>query len=66
MHSDRVTVNLIAAIDSMTPQERADYTLIETSRMRRIAAGSGTSIDVIQGMLRAITFIDGLRRKPVY
>ena len=41
-----------AIINSMTPAERADYRLINGSRRKRIARGSGTSVEEINRLLR--------------
>ena len=41
-----------AIINSMTPGERADYRLINGSRRKRIARGSGTSVEEINRLLR--------------
>ncbi|RPJ60632.1 MAG: signal recognition particle protein, partial [Acidobacteria bacterium] len=41
-----------AIIDSMTPAERADYRIINGSRRKRIARGSGTSVEEINRLLR--------------
>jgi signal recognition particle subunit SRP54 len=41
-----------AIIDSMTPQERRQPQLIDGSRRRRIARGSGTSIQDVNRLLR--------------
>ena len=41
-----------AIIRSMTPAERADPKVIDGSRRRRIAVGSGTSVQDVSGLLR--------------
>jgi len=41
-----------AIIDSMTPRERQKYTIINGSRRKRIAKGSGTSIQDINKLLK--------------
>ena len=41
-----------AIINSMTPAERADYRLINGSRRKRIARGSGTSVEEINRLLK--------------
>ncbi len=41
-----------AIIDSMTKQERANHEIISGSRRKRIAAGSGTSVQEINQLLR--------------
>ena len=42
----------IAIIDSMTPQERAIPNLIKANRKKRIAAGSGTTIQQVNELLK--------------
>jgi signal recognition particle subunit SRP54 len=44
-------VHLEAIIDSMTPGERRNYQIINASRKRRIAMGSGTSIQEVSRLL---------------
>jgi signal recognition particle subunit SRP54 len=41
-----------AIINSMTPAERADYRVINGSRRKRIAAGSGTSVEEVNRLLK--------------
>jgi signal recognition particle subunit SRP54 len=41
-----------AIIDSMTAQERDDYSVIDGSRRKRIARGSGTSVQEVNQLLR--------------
>jgi signal recognition particle subunit SRP54 len=42
----------VAIIDSMTPRERANHMLINGSRRRRIAKGSGTSVQDVNNLLK--------------
>ncbi len=49
---ERQLTRVEAIINSMTPGERADYRLIDGSRRRRIAKGSGTSVEEINRLLR--------------
>jgi signal recognition particle subunit SRP54 len=44
-----------AIIGSMTPGERRDHTVINGSRRRRIAAGSGTSVEDVNRLLKQFT-----------
>jgi signal recognition particle subunit SRP54 len=44
-----------AIICSMTPAERRDHTSINGSRRRRIAAGSGTSVEEVNRLLKQFT-----------
>jgi signal recognition particle subunit SRP54 len=41
-----------AIISSMTPGERNDHTIINGSRRRRIALGSGTSVQDVNRLLK--------------
>jgi signal recognition particle subunit SRP54 len=41
-----------AIIDSMTPRERRDHTLLNGSRKRRIARGSGASVQEVNRLLK--------------
>lgn len=41
-----------AMIDSMTPKERRDHTVINGSRKKRIARGSGTSVQEVNRLLK--------------
>ena len=43
---------VVAIIDSMTPKERANHMLINGSRRRRIAMGSGTSVQEVNNLLK--------------
>jgi len=42
-----------AIIDSMTPRERRDPSVINGSRRRRIAKGSGTSVEDVNRVLKS-------------
>jgi signal recognition particle subunit SRP54 len=46
------TKRLEAMIDSMTPQEREDPRIIDGSRKKRIAMGSGTTVPEINQLIR--------------
>src|SRR5579864_7968356 len=43
---------LVAIIDSMTPKERANHMLINGQRRKRIARGSGTSVQEVNTLLK--------------
>jgi signal recognition particle subunit SRP54 len=43
---------VVAIIDSMTPKERANHMLINGSRRRRIARGSGTTVQEVNQLLK--------------
>jgi signal recognition particle subunit SRP54 len=42
----------IAIVDSMTESERSDHTLLNSSRRKRIALGSGTKVEDINRMIK--------------
>ncbi len=43
---------VVAMIDSMTPKERRDHTVLNGSRKKRIARGSGTSVQEVNRLLK--------------
>jgi signal recognition particle subunit SRP54 len=43
---------VVAIIDSMTPRERDNHMIINGSRRRRIAKGSGTSVQDVNQLLK--------------
>src|SRR5258708_4655910 len=43
---------LVAIVDSMTPKERANHMIISGQRRKRIAKGSGTSVQDVNTLLR--------------
>jgi len=43
---------VVAIIDSMTPHERVNHMIINGSRRRRIARGSGTSVQEVNQLLK--------------
>jgi len=45
-------VRLEAIINSMTPKERRNHDIISGTRRKRIAAGSGTSVQEVNQLLR--------------
>src|SRR6267142_613868 len=47
--------HVVAIIDSMTPKERANHMLINGSRRRRIAMGSGTTVQEVNQLLKQYT-----------
>jgi signal recognition particle subunit SRP54 len=49
---DNEITRVVAIIDSMTPHERANHMIINGSRRRRIAKGSGTSVQEINQLLK--------------
>ena len=55
-HPDQVTVTETegpeAIIRSMTPKERRDPSILNASRRKRIAAGSGTTVQDVNTLIR--------------
>jgi signal recognition particle subunit SRP54 len=49
---DKELIKIEAIINSMTPLERRQHTLIKGSRRKRIAKGSGTSVQDINKLLK--------------
>lgn len=43
---------VVAIIDSMTPKERRDHTLLNGSRKKRVAKGSGTSVQDVNRLIK--------------
>ncbi|WP_176013450.1 signal recognition particle protein [Victivallis sp. Marseille-Q1083] len=54
---------LEAIILSMTRAERSDPDLIDFSRRKRIAAGSGTSLEQVSGLIKQVTQMRKMLRK---
>jgi signal recognition particle subunit SRP54 len=53
--SERDLKRIEAIIDSMTPKERANHTILNGSRRLRIAKGSGTSVQEVNQLLKRFT-----------
>jgi len=49
---EREIGRVIAVIDSMTPRERRDHTIINGSRKKRIARGSGTTVQDVNRLIK--------------
>ncbi|SMP06512.1 signal recognition particle subunit FFH/SRP54 (srp54) [Desulfurobacterium pacificum] len=49
---DKKLKRIEAIIDSMTPEERRNHAIINASRKRRIARGSGTSVKEVDALLK--------------
>lgn len=49
---EKEITRVVAIIDSMTPRERAHHMLINGARRRRIARGSGTTVQEVNQLLR--------------
>lgn len=50
--ADKELKRVEAIIQSMTPRERRDPKILKASRKRRVAAGSGTSVQEVNALLR--------------
>ncbi len=61
--NDKQTVQMIAIVNSMTPQERRFPDVIRGSRKRRIASGSGTKIQDINRMLKQFSQMQRMMKK---
>lgn len=67
---ERELVRIEAIIDSMTPEERRDPSILNSSRKRRIARGSGTTVQDVNRLLkqfeetkRMVRQLDALERR---
>ena len=49
---EKEVIRIVAIVDSMTPRERRNHMIINGSRRRRIAKGSGTSVQEINNLLK--------------
>jgi signal recognition particle subunit SRP54 len=49
---EKEITRLVAIVDSMTPKERANHMIINGARRRRIAKGSGTSVQEVNNLLK--------------
>lgn len=49
---EKEITRMVAIIDSMTPEERANHAIINGSRRRRIARGSGTTVQEVNQLLK--------------
>jgi signal recognition particle subunit SRP54 len=61
--SDDEMGSMEAIIQSMTPQERENPDVIEASRRRRIARGSGTQPQDVSGMVKSFTMASGMMKQ---
>lgn len=50
--NEKEIIHMQAVIDSMTPEERRNPSIINSSRKRRIAKGSGTSVQMVNRVLK--------------
>ena len=60
---ERELVKFEAMINSMTPAERANHTLIDGSRRRRIARGSGTTVQDVNRLLKQFDMTQKMMKK---
>ncbi len=49
---DKEIARVVAIVDSMTPRERRDHTLLNGSRKKRIARGSGTQVQDVNRLIK--------------
>src|SRR3954465_173095 len=61
--SDKELDRLQAIIQSMTPEERADPKIIDGSRRRRIAHGSGTNVQAVGQLVKQFSQMKKLMRQ---
>jgi len=60
---DNDLVKITAIIDSMTPKERFNYLIIDGRRRKRIALGSGTSVQDVNRVLKNYADIKKMMKK---
>lgn len=60
---DRSVRQMVAIINSMTPKERAIPTLINGSRRKRIAMGSGTSVQQVNQLMKQYKQMSKMMKK---
>jgi signal recognition particle subunit SRP54 len=60
---DRALRHMVAIINSMTPKERAIPTLINGSRRKRIANGSGTSVQQVNQLMKQYKQMSKMMKK---
>lgn len=61
--SDKTVARSIAIIRSMTKKEKANYKILNGSRRRRIAAGSGTTIQEVNKLIKQYEGTLGMMKK---
>lgn len=61
--NDKMFIQIVAIINSMTPQERRFPDIIRGSRKRRIAAGSGTEVQDINRLIKQFTQMQKMMKK---
>jgi signal recognition particle subunit SRP54 len=60
---EKELVKIEAIIDSMTPEERRKHTIINASRRKRIARGSGTTVQDVNQLLKNYTQMNKMFKK---
>ena len=60
---EKELVHIEAIINSMTPQERRTHSIINGSRRKRIAAGSGTRVQDVNRLLKNYTQVMKMMKK---
>jgi signal recognition particle subunit SRP54 len=60
---EREFVKAIAIIDSMTGEERKNYRILNGNRRKRIAAGSGTSVQDINKLVKNFQTMESMMKK---
>ena len=63
MPDEREFIKIEAIINSMTPQERKKYNIINASRRRRIAKGSGTTVQDVNQLLKNYAQMNKMLKK---
>lgn len=63
MPDEKELIKIEAIINSMTPLERRKYSIINASRRKRIAKGSGTTIQDVNGLLKNYTMMSKMFKK---
>jgi len=60
---EKELTQIVAIIDSMTPYERRQHEIINASRKKRIATGSGTTVQDVNKLLKNYTEMERLMKK---
>ena len=60
---DKITIRMEAMIQSMTRKEREKPEIIKGSRKRRIAAGSGTTVQEVNKLLKQFDDMQRMMKK---
>jgi signal recognition particle subunit SRP54 len=60
---DRELVRITAIIDSMTVGERRNHSIVNASRRRRIASGSGTTVQEVNQLLKNYVQVNKMIKK---